>query len=423
MSFFRQSDISHWPRRASGEPLVGASNDRLIAIDGMRAMAMLMVYVYHSWEFGGAPALQVGRLSLGAIINGFTAGVDLFIVLSGFCLFWPLVKRPLVVANWNGKDFADRRMRRILPAYLASMVFVTLMPNFLVCIFKLLHIQAKWQKVPSIWQYVTHLTFTHTLFPGTWDGIQGTYWSLGLEAQLYVMFPLVVWGFRKMGISVLIPMIVVSLIYRSIGAMVFKDSGWTANFLFSITFLGRWMEFGAGMLAAWLVVQRQSSPLSAVAGTSLCAAAVLLYCLAVSHLFPDFGLFSLREVLLSLAYAGVAVAMCASRTSLRVVLENRVLAFLGLISYSIFLLHQNMIFYFSELLKKILHLSGDARFAILITVGFAMTVAISYASYLLLERPFFTARSKSSVAVAGPRGINPGPGIMPNNFQPRDAVA
>ena len=315
-------------------------------------------------------------------------------------------------------------MWRILPAYLGSMVFVTLLPNFLVCIFKLAHIPAKWQQFPSFFQYLTHLTFTHTLFPSSWDGIQGVYWSLGLEAQLYVMFPLVVWGFRRMGISMLLPMIAVSLIYRAIGSNLLQDSGWTKNFLFSITFLGRWMEFGAGMFAAWIVNKRRNSPLTALQGTSLCAGAILVYCLAVSRLFPDFGLFSLREVLLSISYASIAVAMCASRSSLRAVLENRVLTFLGLISYSIFLLHQNMMFYFSELMKKILHLDGEARYFVLITVGFAMTVVISYAFYLVLERPYLSARSKANVEQPSlSRSIGRVADVRQNTFSARDAVA
>jgi peptidoglycan/LPS O-acetylase OafA/YrhL len=421
MSLFRLSEIPSQSERSLREPVAHAGAGRLLAIDGMRAMAMLMVFVYHTWEFGGAPALRVGDFSFGAIINGFTAGVDLFIVLSGFCLFWPLVKSTGGVGRWDTREFARRRLRRIMPAYLGSMVFVSLMPNFLVCVFKLAHIPAKWQQVPSVWQYATHLTFTHTLFPGTWDGIQGVYWSLGLEAQLYVIFPLVVWGYHRMGISVLLPMAGASLIYRAIGAMVLQDSGWTVNFLFSVTFLGRWMEFGAGMLAAWVVARRRSSPLSALQGTTLCAVAVVSYSLAMSR--SDFGLLSLREVLLSLTFAAVAVAMCASRSSLRVVLENRVMAFLGLISYSVFLLHQNMMFYFGELLKKILHLGGDARFACLLTVGFAMTVAISYACYSVLERPWIAVRAKSRIHGPEPRDNAPDADLSQRRFQARDAVA
>jgi len=411
--------------RVSARPQALQTAGRVTAIDGMRALAMLMVYVYHTWEFAGAPALRVGELSIGAIINGFPAGVDLFMVLSGFCLFWPLAKNPSLAAQWETGDFARRRARRILPPYLGSILFVTLLPNFFVCIFKLSHLPAKWQHFPSLWQYVTHLTFTHTLFPGTWDGIQGVYWSLGLEAQLYVAFPLVVWLFRKMGIAVLIPMVLTSLVYRIIGAAILRDAGWRPNFLFSITFLGRWMEFAAGMLAAWIVAKRRNSLLSGFAGSALCGSAILTYSVAVSHLVPNLGRFPLREVLLSFAFGSGAVAVCASRSLLRRALEHRALVFLGVISYSIFLLHQNMMFYFGELLKKVLHLNAGARLGLLLTVGFAITVAISYAFFRIFERPFLSARAKSSTrdSALDARGAQPVVEVIRPRFPARDAVA
>ena len=434
MPLFRQMVIPHSQDRPLSITPAREATGRITAIDGMRAMAMLMVYLYHTWEFGGSPQLRLEfggspelrhtGISFGAIINGFPAGVDLFMVLSGFCLFWPLVSKPGLLNNWKTGDFAVRRIRRIFPPYLASMVIVSLLPNTLVCIFKLAHLQAKWQQFPSLWQYATHLTFTHTLFPGTWDGIQGAYWSLALEAQLYVVFPLVIWGFRRMGMNVLLPMVLMSLVYRGIGAVILKDAGWTVNFLYSVTFLGRWMEFAAGMLAAWIVVRRRNSPLSAFQGTMLCIAAALNYSVAVSHLFPEFDLFSLREVLLSLSFGSLAVAMCASRTSLRAVLENRVMVFLGLISYSIFLLHQNTMYYFGEMLKKVLHFGDLTRFEILITIGFALTISFSYAFYRVFEHPFVSSGPKPVVQKRDqPIVTSDNTQDMSHGLQRRDAVA
>jgi peptidoglycan/LPS O-acetylase OafA/YrhL len=316
-------------------------------------------------------------------------------------------------------------MRRIFPPYLGSIIYASLLPNFFVCLFKLVHLHARWQHFPTLTQYLTHLTFTHTLFPNTWDGIQGSYWSLALEAQLYVAFPLVVWAFRRVGISVLIPMVGASLVYRMIGGAVLRDAEWRTRFLFSVTFLGRWMEFAAGMLAAWIVAQRRDRPISALAGTMLCAAAVAAYSLGVSsRLVPDLGLFPLKEVLLSFAFAATAAAMCVSRTPLRRLLENRLLVFLGLISYSIFLLHQTTMYYFGELLKKVLHLGQGARFTLLVTVGFAITVAVSYVFFIIFERPFLSAGEGRARTAQAPRPADSAqPAVLPAAFGPQDAMA
>ena len=64
---------------------------KLTGVDGVRALAMLMVFCFHVWEFSGHPSWNIGSLSLGNVVGRFALGVDLFIVLSGFCLYWPVV--------------------------------------------------------------------------------------------------------------------------------------------------------------------------------------------------------------------------------------------------------------------------------------------------------------------------------------------
>src|SRR5437870_10025587 len=97
---------------------------RIPEIDGLRALAILMVYVYHAWQFGGTPALAVSlfgsRWNLSDLVEHLTAGVPLFMALSGFCLFWPLCKSAESLTSWDWKDYARRRMRRIVPPYYAA---------------------------------------------------------------------------------------------------------------------------------------------------------------------------------------------------------------------------------------------------------------------------------------------------------------
>ena len=193
---------------------------RIPAIDGLRALACMMVYGYHVWQFGYSPSLVVPvfghPVNLLGMFPAFPAGVDLFMVLSGFCLFWPLCKSHEALENWDWREYAWRRVRRIVPPYYAAILYTIVLPMVLVALFRLLRLEANWQPVPSARQILTHIFFIHTLFPDTWKGITGAFWSLGLEAQFYLIFPLVVFAFRQWKLAVLAVMVASSIIYRII---------------------------------------------------------------------------------------------------------------------------------------------------------------------------------------------------------------
>jgi len=374
---------------------------RIPEIDGVRALAMLMVFTYHVWENGGAPKhnlLLFGlNIDLFGMFNQFPAGVDMFMVLSGFCLFLPVCKREGAPTGWDWKDYARRRVVRIVPTYYVAIMFSTLLPYVLVALFHLLHKEAKWQPHPSAMQYITHLTFTHTLFPGTWQGICGAFWSLGLEAQFYLVFPLVIWAYAKYGIRVTGAMVLVSVLYRLIGSKV-VGSDWTSQFLMGIFFLGRWMEFALGMLAAYMVAdyRRKECTLPGWQGTLAIAGALGLYLLATSPLVDSLWAFPARELLLGAAYAILMTALCITGTPLRKLFASKPMVTLALFSYSLFLIHQPLAYYLSEMFRKILHVEGEKCFLLLMTVGFLLICGISYLFFLLFEKPFLPKRSETA---------------------------
>src|SRR4051812_38861600 len=84
---------------------------RIAAIDGLRALACLMVLAYHTSQF----AYQHQPWP----VRHLAGGVDIFIVLSGFCLFLPVTASP---DRFSARRFFRQRARRIVPAYYASMV-------------------------------------------------------------------------------------------------------------------------------------------------------------------------------------------------------------------------------------------------------------------------------------------------------------
>lgn len=377
---------------------------RIAAIDGLRGLAVLMVYVYHVWQFSGSPpVVAVGKSTVGSAIAQFPAGVDLFMVLSGFCLFWPFCNKPLLLDEWSISDYARRRVRRIVPPYYAAILFVTLLPVVLVALMKGLGQQANWQPLPSFWQYFAHLLFLHTLFLPTWDGIQGVFWSLGLEMQFYIAFPVVVLLYRKVGIRIVVWMTLISVIYRIAAGVYTSGASWETQFLASIFFLGRWMQFAAGMLAAWLVARahHEGRRFGTPQTYGLLALAALSYIVAVTRTPLSGPLFPTRDLGLAFSFAVLACALCAGKASAIRLFESRALASLGFISYSVFLIHQNFAYYMSELLRKVLGVGGEMRLLLLVSIGFAVVLMVSYLFHVFVERPFLNP------AKAAPRPLEP----------------
>ncbi len=71
-------------------------------------------------------------------------------------------------------------------------------------------------------------------------------------------------------------------------------------------------------------------------------------------------------------------------------LTFRPLVFLGVISYSLYLCHQNFAFYITELLEKVFQLHGFPELLFMLTIGFIPTILISYLSFSLFEQPFMS---------------------------------
>ncbi len=365
-------------------------------------MAMLMVYGCHMYMFAHNPALVVPlfghQVDVFRVFTQFPTGVDLFMVLSGFCLFLPVCKTEKALQKWHWQEFYKRRVRRIALPYYAAILYSIGLPYVLVILYQLLNQPANWPPLEAPGVYLAFLLFAHTLFLSTFGHINGALWSMGLEAQFYLMFPLVIWGYRRFGLWVLGGMIAVSIVYRIIASVMTASMDEHEQFLAAAFFLGRWMQFALGMGAAKLVVNyRQAGrERSAAWGTTVALGAVALFSVTCATT-PDLSW--LRSLLLGVAFSGLAIALCISTTPLRALFENRFMTWLGYVSYSLFLLHWPTGYYLSEFCKKALHVTGLTEFFLLLTVGFAVTLGISYLFFLLAEKPFLSKPSKNGRSI------------------------
>lgn len=358
---------------------------------------MWMVYSYHVTECATGCSFNVGPLRISPFLpfSYFCSGVDLFMVLSGFCLFFPLCKSEKALQSWSQWQFFTRRFWRIVPTYYGAIAYVTVLPIVLVLAFKILGLPAKWQPIPSAWQYISHLFFIHTFSPTTWAGISGPFWSLGVEMQFYLLFPLAILMYKRLGFRAFLAMIGISIAYRGVVGMFIQPSSHfeVVPFLWTINFVGRWMQFAAGMAAACLAAYcfRNGVRLNSWFGNSAVLLAAALFTAGLLWQLPCW--LPMRELLLAASGSLLCFTLCTSRSFAALLLEHKVARWLGYISYSIYLIHQTSAWFLTQFLKRFLHLEGAVLALVMLTAGFAVVVLISYTFFLVFEKPFLERRT------------------------------
>jgi len=313
--------------------MTGAVGTRLGVLDGLRGVAVLLVLWYHVWEISWLspwPWLQF------VPATGFV-GVHLFFFLSGFVITYPFVRSALSGApapSW--RHFAWRRFIKIVPSYLLSIAVAYAIGYA--------QMQPGASTVPDL---VTHLLFVHTWFPDRFGTIDGVLWTLAVEVEFYVVFPLLWWCFRRQP-------------WLTAGVMIAIAGIWRAEFAqccFNTLFptyeenLPGYLDiFACGMIAAYCFTRfgegwrtsrfRLAAPLVAATGAALLAG--LLESLYAYRFYDQWaGVWQINNrALLGAAFALIALGSLASPRWFQLLLDNPPLRFMATISYNLYLYHQ-----------------------------------------------------------------------------------
>lgn len=355
-------------------------SQRIDSVDGLRAVAFLAVFAFHTWEFAGRPDIPV----LSAVVSQ-NIRPDFFVVLTGFVLFLPFARRPERMDEFETRKYVWRRLRRIVIPYYVALAYAVLLPQLLVVIMRALGRDASWQPMPSWGDWLTHLTFSHLFFAEHWSSMNGSLWTMSLEMQLYLLFPLLLVAANRWGARALIVAIGVSVAYRVLVAILVPGPAFPDQFLWGASGVGRLMEFAAGMLAAIIafkVIDRVRRPhIALVIGLM-----VVSYIVATAPVFRG-TILPLRELGLSVLFGSLIVLVLSVPLAGRV-FAWKPLSYLGYRSYSLFLIHQPTAWYVSEFLQKFLDIpEGPLLLLLLWTVGFAVVFGVGQLLFVTVERP------------------------------------
>jgi peptidoglycan/LPS O-acetylase OafA/YrhL len=368
-------------------------------LDGMRAVAALLILLYHAWLLSGEPVLDGGPIR-NAISSGHLA-VSLFFVISGFVLFLPVARRHGRFGSL--RRYAVRRVARIVPAYYAALALCLLA-------FPLLTTDVLLEQRLSAGSLLAHLTFVQNearLLPG-YDGALGfgvdpVVWTLSIEVAFYVLLPFVASWFWRHPWSLLAAALGIGVAARLlIDPLV---DGRTASLLLS-AFPLHLADFAAGMAAAIVAVRLPIDPRRA-AGLGLAGAAVAIVILVLLG-GPDAS--AARDVarrdpvamaILPLAFAAALLGLLAGPRLLRSPLELGAVRWLGTVSYGTFLVHFPVLLLALHTLDFDRDGSGRA-FLALLAFGLPASLGLAWVFWVAIERPVRILAQRAVGRAGGP---------------------
>lgn len=344
-------------------------------IDGLRAVAIVSVIVYHAFP--------------GVLPGGFL-GVDVFFVISGY-LITQLILRQMRQQSFSLAEFYRRRARRILPALL-----VVLVASALFGWFALLPEELKWLGRAIAWSapFMANLFFARVgdyggyFDPGSAISPLIHLWSLGVEEQFYLAWPvlLLLAGRARMTVRTLSAVIVVSLALSIWGEWVRPAQS------FYLPISRAWELAGGGLLAA----ARTGGPTLAIPlrfaryrigkPAVMSVAGLVLILLGTGFLTGALALPVLSGLIPTLGAATLIAAGSQAPVN-RYFLASRPMVFVGRISYPLYLWHWPALSFTRIVIGRPLT-NTEATAAVL----FAAVAA--YATCRLVEEPIRFGRVK-----------------------------
>ena len=353
---------------------MGKKRRYITGLDGIRAIAVIMVLAYH--------------LKLALFKSGFL-GVTVFFVLSGYLITGILISEVEEEGTIDLKNFWLRRIRRLVPAVMSMavvIIFVSAVVNRIIFTKGCKDFLASVLGFNNLWQIFNKLSYFEAA------GVPSPFthcWSLAIETQFYLIYPLILLGIYKLvksrgegrakrgllfaGVTLLLALISVILMI-----VLFDPQQDASRVYYGTDTRAFSLLFGALLAILWeyrMVPRRLSASVNMVLG-SVSFAVLLVMTIAIngsSNFWYRGGQFfgTILTVLMVYAVSG-------RKTWLSRFLSNPVLKWIGDRSYSIYLWHYPIILLISKGIKASWWIT---------LIEIVLSVVLAELSYRFIETP------------------------------------
>ncbi|MFO1217407.1 MAG: acyltransferase [Burkholderiaceae bacterium] len=335
-------------------------------IDGLRALAVLPVLFFHA--------------GFDAFRGGFV-GVDVFFVISGY-LITSIIVNDCAAGKFSIPTFYERRARRILPA-----LFVVIAVSSLFAWLWMLPVetQAFTRSVLAAVGFLPNLYFwsTTNYFATAAEELPLLHtWSLGVEEQFYVLFPLMIWVLWRAGVrALLLSTLFLALVSFGLSEWAWRSGKLSSNFFFPVTRAWELM-IGAAVALAWRI-----RPIHEWLPRAWCNVLSLIGLVSITCAVALFNRYTpMPSVYALVPTLGTALVIASAQqgTLAHRVLSHRTLVGIGLISYSAYLWHQPL-FAFARI-----RITSGVRWPLFVALILS-SLALAYMTWRFVESPFRTA--------------------------------
>jgi peptidoglycan/LPS O-acetylase OafA/YrhL len=365
------------PRLSNKDATTEKALLRIPELDGLRGVAILMVLSFHfiNNQLTGA---QFGfKSSLAKITSFGWIGVDLFFVLSGFLI------GSILIRNKRSKNYFStfyiRRLVRIMPNYyllLVVFLIISAIPTFQSNYF------LTGNRVIPTWSYFAMI---HNFFMAGQHNLGNTSisiaWSIGIEEQFYIVFPFIVYFLKDRWLPYALGAAILTAITMR---------GTYSNWVPAYTLLSCRMDaISFGALIAWAnfhydlrLITKKFFP-----WLVMIAIADALVCAFLYYRYNDLG--PVRNTLFSILFSIFTVFTLTYNSGwLGQLLRNKLLMWIGTISYSLYLFHYMILGIFNHFLGNHTGVAiTDGKSVLFTCIALATSLFVARMVFVFLETP------------------------------------
>tara|TARA_Y100000389_G_scaffold83702_1_gene80291 strand:+ start:115 stop:2037 length:1923 start_codon:yes stop_codon:yes gene_type:complete len=329
-------------------------------IDGLRAISILPVIFFHF----GYPAFSGGYI-----------GVDIFFVISGYLITTFIIKEN-DRKNFSLIKFYERRARRILPLLLIVLLITTSISYFL---FTPTYLDFYYKSVlAALFFYSNFFFWNKSGYFETGSDINPIFhtWSLSIEEQYYLIFPLVFLFFIKIFGKKIITLLSATILIGACLSHYLSMFHPSANF-YLLPF--RIFQISIGVLTAILLNYYKFSKFNIFTKNIFSLFGLFLIIISI-FLFNEDTLSPSLFSLIPLVGCSLVILFTNERTYIFKILTNKILVFVGLLSYGLYLWHIPILTFY-----KINYSINDIFDYIIILL---LTFLITLITWKYVEKPF-----------------------------------